>query len=184
MLCIPAGAPTTTAATTAAATAPPAAPAVTSAAPVTTTGAPVPLRTTPAPQQSIAQAPTAPPAQALVCNGNTAPAESYVCGTSGVVYTASEYSALQASLGNCTALAGANSTKCGSFVLANDAYQAVVSNTCVAQCEAATAACPEVAPAPAPASSTSTAGKHQQLHVASFPQCAGWLLLACLSVTQ
>ena len=108
--------------------------------------------TTPAPQQSIAQAPTAPPAQALVCNGNTAPAESYVCGTSGVVYTASEYSALQASLGACTALAGANSTKCGSFVLANDAYQAVAGNTCAVQCQAATAACPGTAPAPAPGS--------------------------------
>ena len=108
--------------------------------------------TTPAPQQSIAQAPTAPPAQALVCNGNTAPAESYVCGTSGVVYTASEYSALQASLGACTALAGTNSTKCGSFVLADDAYQAVVGNTCAAQCQAATAPCPGTAPAPAPGS--------------------------------
>ena len=106
--------------------------------------------TTPAPQQSIAQAPTAPPAQALVCNGNTAPAESYVCGTSGVVYTASEYSALQASLGACTALAGTNSAKCGSFVLANDAYQAVVGNTCTPQCQAATAPCPGTAPAPAP----------------------------------
>ena len=93
----------------------------------------------------------APSAEALVSSGNTAPAESYVCGTNGVVYTASEYSALQASLGACTALAGTNSTKCGSFVLANDASQAVVSNTCAAQCQAATAACPESAPAPAPA---------------------------------